>query len=360
MSEQLNIEEQLQIELNRFKNAVDYIVQTENSIRDLQSLITEIQEKYNQDFNSYNELIENLNENFNDLSDRIEELKSQVNQINSIVSEIIDITNNLEKNVQQNQKDIEKIKQIQFLITEFQAKFNEYTNSNDNNISNLVSQLVDTTSKVEQIIIENNKISKILVDITRKVEQINNRIDKIVSSHDILKNIIHHIQEEIENFKQIQTFIIEFQKIYKSDVSDNSNFISQFKDTTSILEKINKLTKTIEIHEKIIQQNQKELEKLKQFKTFITKLKIKYKQNSDSDDEFVNFLFNQFMNITKKVELHEKVIQKYQTEIENLKQKQTFYEELQTNFKQHYKSDKNLISNFFNQFIEIFRKGRKS
>jgi methyl-accepting chemotaxis protein len=110
MNEQLSIEEQLQAELKKFKNAVDYIVQTENNIKQIQALITEIQTKYNQEINSNDYFISNLN----NLNDRLKELTIKVEQINIRIDKLIDVIDSHEKAIQQNQKDIEKLKNLKW------------------------------------------------------------------------------------------------------------------------------------------------------------------------------------------------------------------------------------------------------
>jgi len=110
MNEQLSIEEQLQAELKKFKNAVDYIVQTENNIKQIQALITEIQTKYNQEINSNDYFVSNLN----NLNDQLKELAIKVEQINIRIDKLIDVIDSHEKAIQQNQKGIEKLKNLKW------------------------------------------------------------------------------------------------------------------------------------------------------------------------------------------------------------------------------------------------------
>lgn len=107
MSENINIEQQLQSELTRLKKAVEYIEQAENAVQQIQKLNKENQSKY-EDVLKSNENLKNILDNqISTVNKTIEQFIKEFNKLPNIIA-----TQN--KIIKQNKEEIERLKNLKW------------------------------------------------------------------------------------------------------------------------------------------------------------------------------------------------------------------------------------------------------
>lgn len=107
MKEEFTIEEQLQSELSRLKKAIEYIEQAENIVQKIQLLNNENQSKY-EDMLKLNEYLKNeLNASKSETNKKVEQI---INELD-ILSKIVAVQS---KTIEQNQKEIEQLKNLKW------------------------------------------------------------------------------------------------------------------------------------------------------------------------------------------------------------------------------------------------------
>jgi hypothetical protein len=107
MNEEMNIEQELQAELSRLKKAIEYIEQAENNVQKVQLLNNKTQSKCVEMLKSNEYLKSEINANKSAINNKFEQIISDLDKISQTVAM-------QSKKIEQNQKEIERLKSLKW------------------------------------------------------------------------------------------------------------------------------------------------------------------------------------------------------------------------------------------------------